>query len=344
MNLFKSLFFSSVSSLNIEWLKKHSPIDILIPYHHLVSDEPVPYIQNLYSFKNVRQFESDLDYLLEHFEPVSLTDIIEHQKNDRPFKSKSFLLTFDDGLRQVYETIMPLLLRKGVPAALFINPAFVDNNSVSYDFKKGLILHKLQTGSIAQSIINKIQKIIDQKISTYNQLYSYVQTINYGNQHIADSIANVLEIDFINFLKQQKPFMTTEQIQIFINKGFHLGAHSIDHPLYSLISLQQQIDQTKISVDWVCKKFNLTYRVFAFPHLDKGVSYAFFNALLNEKEFSLDLVLGNNTAMKERQSKVLHRFIGENPLIPAKTMIKAILSYSIVRKALGKSFVNRTTY
>ncbi|WP_431217293.1 polysaccharide deacetylase family protein [Puia sp. P3] len=32
------------------------------------------------------------------------------------------MICFDDGLRQVYETAAPILLRKGVPAAFFPQP------------------------------------------------------------------------------------------------------------------------------------------------------------------------------------------------------------------------------
>jgi peptidoglycan/xylan/chitin deacetylase (PgdA/CDA1 family) len=135
----------------IEWLKNNAPIDLLIPYHHLVSDEPLPYIERLYAFKNARQFETDLDYLLSHFQPVSLQEVIAHTRQGIPFSKKSFLLCFDDGLRQVYEVAAPILLRKGIPAALFVNPSFVDNAELFYDLKKGLILDALSARSSAAS-------------------------------------------------------------------------------------------------------------------------------------------------------------------------------------------------
>ncbi len=140
---FKRLAFSAISTLPLKLLKRNAPIDVLIPYHHLVADEPVPYIEKLYAFKNSRQFEADLDYLLKYFEPVSLLDVIDHQKRGIKFTKKSFLLTFDDGLRQTYEIVAPILLRKGVSAALFVNPSFVDNKELFYDIKKGALLAKL---------------------------------------------------------------------------------------------------------------------------------------------------------------------------------------------------------
>jgi peptidoglycan/xylan/chitin deacetylase (PgdA/CDA1 family) len=341
MNLLKRFYFSGVSGLNIEWLKKKSPLDILIPYHHLVSGVPVPYIQPLYSFKNTRQFESDLEYLLSHFQPVSLTELIEHRKKQIPFRKKSFLLTFDDGLRQVYETAAPILLRKGVPAALFINPAFVDNKEIFYDLKKGLILSKLAHTKAGTSLLTSAEEFFNKKVSSVPELKECVKSINYLNRHITDAFGKLLEIDFEIFGKEQRPFMTTGEITELVSKGFQLGAHSIDHPLYGLIPEEEQIRQTVESTDWVAKTFNLSYKTFAFPHTDDGVKHSFFEKIFNTGETGIDLILGNSTAMQEDHPRVVHRFIGENPAIPVEKMAKAVLSYSAINKIAGRSFVKR---
>ena len=342
MKILKPLFFSAVSRVPLSWLtKKVNPV-VLIPYQHLVSDEPVPYIRNLYAFKNVRQFEADVDYLLRNFEPVSLTDIIKHQNEGRSFSKTSFLLTFDDGLRQVYDTVMPVLARKGVPAALFLNPAFVDNKELFYDIKKGLIFQHLHSSSVSLPLIRKIGQSLGQRISTLKELYTLVQSINYQCKQQADVIGTLLDIDFSGFVQQYAPFMTTDQIKTCIRNGFQAGAHSIDHPLYRNIPLEEQIRQTKESVNWVCERFNLPYRSFAFPHVDEGVSDAFFSSLLHDEHFRLDMIMGNRTGMAETHHKVLHRFIGENPLLPAETMVKAVLSYQLMRKTFGLSAIKRS--
>src|ERR1700754_987189 len=166
----KRIGFTAMSAMPIEWLKKTSPIEVVSPFHHLVSDEPVPYIEKLYAFKNSRQFEADLDFFLRHFHPFSLEEVIRQVQSGRPFEKKGFLICFDDGLRQVYETAAPILLRKGVPAALFINSAFVDNKDVFYNFKKGLLLDCLDNNRIADSLLQEAGRILDQKIDSLPQL------------------------------------------------------------------------------------------------------------------------------------------------------------------------------
>ena len=353
----KHLYFSGVSTLDIEWLKKKSPLDILIPFHHLVSDEPIPAIKRLYSFKNSRQFEEDLDYLLRYFKPVSVPEIIERQRRGIPFDSKRFLLTFDDGLRQIYEVVAPILWRKGVPAALFVNPSFVDNKELFYDLKKGLILDRLAglAGLAGQhsrlppglpsgkQIFTEAGSMFGQTFSSYAKLETAIRSINYLNRSLTDKLGCLLELDFESFRKEKKPFMTKDEIKILSGKDFSIGAHSIDHPLYSLVGPQEQLRQTLESADWVANTFDQSYKTFAFPHVDTGVSHAFFQQLVGEESSRppLDLILGNTTGMMEQHPRVFHRFIGENPAIPAAKMIKAVLAYSIFRKKLGKSYVKR---
>jgi peptidoglycan/xylan/chitin deacetylase (PgdA/CDA1 family) len=351
----KRLGFAGITALNLEWLKKNSPIRLISPFHHLVSDEPVPYIEKLYAFKNSREFEADLDYFLKNFRPLSLEEVIQQEKTGRPFEKPGFLICFDDGLRQVYETAAPILLRKGVPAAFFINPAFVDNRDIFYNFKKGLILDKFDRSPVNEKIIREAGELLEQKFDSPRQLLTAIRSINYLNRQLMEGLGRIFELDFEAFRKEQRPFMTTPEIKELLEKGFAIGSHSIDHPLYALITPQEQIRQTRESTDWVIKTFNLPYKAFAFPHIDTGVGHAFFEEFVGSTppridrassqtggpSPEMDLLLGNSTGMLEQHPRVIHRFIGENPAIPIDTMVKSVLAYGALRHRVGRQFVRR---
>ena len=67
-----------------------------------------------------------------------------------------------------------------------------------------------------------------------------------------------------------------------IDSGFAIGAHSIDHPIYSALSLEDQLRQTRESLRFIRENFNVGYGAFAFPHHDHNVSRDFFITLHNE--------------------------------------------------------------
>src|SRR6478735_1025353 len=116
MKLYKKIYYSTASFLPISLLKGISPVNLLLPYHHLISDEEVAHVKNLYGYKSKAQFETDLDYLLRHFQPLNPSALIEHYRNGTAIPRNSFLLTFDDGMREVYDLVEPILTRKGVSA------------------------------------------------------------------------------------------------------------------------------------------------------------------------------------------------------------------------------------
>ncbi len=342
MNPLKKCFFTAAKQLDINYLKKSSGLNLLVPFHHLVSDEYIPYIFPLYKYKNVSQFENDLDFLLKNFNPVSLSEVMYQAKQGRPFAKKSFLITFDDAFRNVFDVAMPILLKKGAPAAVFVSPPFVENKIVFYDLKKALILDQLKRKPPNEPLLRHLAGLLTIDQITVRKLMAFVKSINYLNKEIADQIGEILEIDFEAFQQKEKPFMSVNQLKKFIDTGFDVGAHSMTHPLYNMIPFEQQLSETQDSLAWVNNAFAQQHKVFAFPHVDSGVSREFFDHLFSCTQRAVpDLVFGNTTAMLEHNPKIVHRFIGENPAVSMEAMCKAVLLFNIINQARQKQYIQR---
>src|SRR5437868_11346983 len=143
MKLLKKAYYTACSLLPSSIVKKISPVKTLLPYHHLVSDEDLLHIKHLYAYKSSTQFRNDLDYLLKNFHPVSADELSKAINTGEETPSNSFLLTFDDGFKEVYDVISPILLEKGIPAVFFVNPAFIDNKELFYRCKISLVIEEL---------------------------------------------------------------------------------------------------------------------------------------------------------------------------------------------------------
>lgn len=84
----------------------------MLPFYHLVTDNPPTHIRNLYKHKTLTEFKDDLDYLLTHFKPITLKELLEYHQTKKPIPNNSFHLTFDDGLSEFYHIIAPILIEK----------------------------------------------------------------------------------------------------------------------------------------------------------------------------------------------------------------------------------------
>lgn len=338
MSFAKNAFYSAVQLLPLKMLQNRQAGGLILPYHHLVSDKDVTHIKHLYPFKGIKAFKQDLDYLLKHFVPVSLQDVISSLKTGQALPARSFLLTFDDGLREVTETIAPLLIKKGIPAAFFLNSAFIDNKTLYYKFKVSLMVESLKTVNHSSATLAKLAETLG--VSGNDVLIDGIKAISYNNKELADTAGIILGLSFDDFLREQRPFMTIDEIGELVQQGFAIGGHSVDHPYYHQLTLEEQLAQTRESVNFLTERFPLSYRAFAFPHTDEGISNAFFENILNNPD-GLDVIFGTANHKQDISPRILHRFNCERPAIPIYAAVKGILLFNRLDKILNKDLITR---
>lgn len=266
-------FLSEFENGNVE---KSFPLSYFLPVYHCVSDENLPHLQNIIQYKNIKQFEQDLDYFLKYFQFVNWQEFKDFIKGNFKPRKKIALLTFDDGLREFYDVVLPVLERKGIYAVNFINPEFVDNKNLMFRCKASLLIETVKKKS---NLNPQIFSIIKTKENTISEILK----ISYLQQNLLDQLAEILEIDFNSFLNQQKPYMTLHQLKSVTEKGFGISSHSWDHPLYNELTINQQLESCNRTFDYL-KQNDFLYESFAFPFTDFGVEKAFFDQLFRNPE------------------------------------------------------------
>lgn len=150
-------------------------------------------------------------------------------------------------------------------------------------------------------------------------------------------IANIFGIHFQEYLKTHRPYMSRIEIEKLQKDGFHIGAHSKNHPMYHQISLDAQINQTKDSLAFVARHFPSTVRSFAFPFSSDGVSLPFFETMNSH----LDISFGTSGLKLDAVSNHLHRVPMEGTMVSAERLIKGEYLYYFLKKQLGKHFYKR---
>jgi peptidoglycan/xylan/chitin deacetylase (PgdA/CDA1 family) len=286
--------------------------DFIIPFYHVVSDEECPHIRHLYGYKSVKRFEEDIDYLARHYQPVgadALPDIVAGK-----YKGKRImLLTFDDGLRQMYDIVAPILLRKGIPAVFFLNTDFIDNKGLMFRYK----------ASLAWDLVTDKQKL----------------TNAISDTQVMEQLTSVITDRFAVFLREYKPYMTTTQIQSLLSEGFTIGAHSSSHPYYEYLSLDEQLDETLGSLDILAKDFGITQRLFAFPFTDHGVSKSFFDRIFAEGK--VDFSFGGAGIKNDVHPRQFQRIPMEGWSAGAEQTLKSEYLYYMLRGPLGRNTIQR---
>ena len=337
MNLLKKAYYRACSVFPPSLIQRISPVKTLLPYHHLVSDKELLHIKHLYSYKNTNQFKKDIDYLLKYFKPATVDELVDGINKKRSLPSGTFLLTFDDGFKEVYEVIAPILFSRKVPAIFFINPAFIDNKELFYRCKISLLIEELSKRNNALEIASEI---MEQPFGDFQQLKVQLKKITQLNKFILDAIADSINYSFSDYMETEKPFMTTGQIEELSKNGFVIGSHSWDHPYYEFLSAEEQVSQTIQSMKFVKDSTKVKYDCFSFPHTDAVVTQDFFDRM-NREPVKPDILFGIQNQKMEVKNRMLHRFNAERPEVTMRSQVNGILLYSLMQKALGRNTIQR---
>lgn len=248
----------------------------IFPFYHIVSNNSPAHVKHLsYYVKSEKEFEKDIDFYLKHYKSESLNNI---NLFDSKINSNKFFLSFDDGLSECYHTIAPLLKKKGVHATFFLNSDFIDNKALFLKFEQSLFVEYFKS----KSSTSQQKKVVSLTEAYFGNREHFLNYTNF-NEELKKKTKEVLGLDFNTYLKKEKPYLSTFQINSLINDGFSIGAHSINHPLYSDLSLKEQLFQTKKSMKFIEEKFNINDNLFSFPFTDFGVSDIFFSEIFANK-------------------------------------------------------------
>ena len=338
LSLKRSFISRVINLLPFSVIRKVGGGKLILPYYHLVCDAEVPHIGHLYRFKNIRQFIEDIEFLLGNYEPTSLTEVLQNIKKGGSQHYNCFLLSFDDGLREIYDIIAPLLLEKGVPATFFLNSAFIDNRELCAEHKASILARRIEKG-LSPGEKQQIKRILAEGNTLRSNVIDVLLKVDYLHHSVLDRIGEMLGIDFEDYLRRNQPYLTSDQIRELIKKGFTVGGHSIDHPRYASLSLDEQVFQTIESVQSIRKQFGLEYGAFAFPHTDSGISLEFFKRI--RESDVIDISFGNRGMLEDITPHHIERFSMERPMLPAKEVIAWHYMRSVFKKVTGENPIRR---
>lgn len=313
---------------------------LVLPFYHAVSNDAPPYLKHLYKVRSVKQFENDLNSLLKYYEPISIEQLLSHVQGVRKIKKPSFFISFDDGLKEFKEFAFPLLQKKGIPSALFVNTSFVDNKQLFFRFKASLLLDFISENK-NEKLINEANEAFSSIVNTVDNLSDFIKGIKYDQAIFLDNLADLFQIDFKHFLEQNKPYLSKTDLQEMANQGVHIGAHSKDHPLFSALTDDEKFNQITDSVSWVKNNLNQSINSFSYPFTDYEVSGDFFKKVFNNETPRVDLTFGTAGIKNEHFKQHLQRIPIEDYSHEILQILRMQYMYYLAKVPFFKNTIKR---
>jgi peptidoglycan/xylan/chitin deacetylase (PgdA/CDA1 family) len=335
-------FFNSASALVpfrfliSKALKNTRNYKIVAPFYHLISSETPLHIKHLYPVISPGQFKADLDFMLRHFSPIDASDIAKVQLGEIKLTKPPLFLSFDDGFREISTVVAPILLAKGIPATFFVTPDFVDNADMLYRGKLSLIaehIYGLGTKFIAPDfLLSQWGRGIVKPKPFVKRLFD----LGINDVGLIERIAQYFEVDIKSYLSNNKPYLNLDEVQTLAQNGFKIGAHSLSHPNFAEISLNEQIKEVEESISWIQRNIPNQPRLFAFPFTNFGLSSEFYTYFLARKPDIFYMMFGTAGLKPTSSKKLLHRIPMEIKGKEAKQVLKSEFFYYLLKSLVGK--------
>jgi peptidoglycan/xylan/chitin deacetylase (PgdA/CDA1 family) len=308
------------------------PAGILFPAGHIVGPIAPLHVRHLYRIPSLTKFKSDIDFLGQRYQPLQLSELERIGRvPEKKGPASHFVLSFDDGMREVYEVIAPILREKGIPAIFFLNSTTIDNKQLMWRHKISLLIARSQHE----------RACVPPRLRMYpgKSVCEKLLALRVADEGMLDEIAAFYELDFDEYLRSTQPYLTTEQVLELARSGFEFGAHSASHPYFSEIPLESQKEEISKSVRFI-RTLGLQCRYFAFPFHDNGVSTCVFSHM---KELELVLSFGTSDARLDSVPFSFQRFAldDENSDSTVPEILNQLSAKSFVRRLSRTEVIRR---
>jgi peptidoglycan/xylan/chitin deacetylase (PgdA/CDA1 family) len=251
----------------------HAPL--VIGYHRVVenvADAAKTDMPTLLT--SAAMFERHIDWIGRHFQFVSLDDIGDRIERDVPFSQPVAAVTFDDGYRDVFENAVPILERKGIPAAMFVVTDLVGRSDWQIHDRLYHLLDKAYDGWVDPWLgLTRLCADVDLRASDIPGMraasrnpYSAVTTLLPAiSQADADRLMTVLDTQVGNGTTKMPRTADWSMLEQMHRAGFTIGSHTKTHVWLAHESEERCIDELRDSRQALERRLGAPMDHFAYP-------------------------------------------------------------------------------
>ncbi|WP_339001889.1 polysaccharide deacetylase family protein [Fusobacterium animalis] len=250
----------------------------VVMYHYVrdLKNSRYPNIKGL----DIDKFKKQIKFFKENYNFIKIEDIITYYKNPKEKKlpEKAILLTFDDGYKDHYTYVLPVLLENNIQGSFYIPTKCFQDKKV-LDVNK---IHFILESCIGEE--DKILKDIEEYLKINKDSRILLSYNDYFKEYAVVSRFDKKEVIFIKRMLQvvlpedyrqklvdilfkkyvctigdkiisertfwEELYLTPEQIRIMEKLGMHIGFHSHDHVWLNSLSKEEQEFQIKSSINY----------------------------------------------------------------------------------------------
>ena len=207
-------------------------------------------------------FASQIEYLAAHFDIVSLDAALERLRAQAPPARREVVLTFDDGLRNNYTVVYPILKRLGVPATYFVCPGLVESGRWlwNHDARERLrALTPAQRAVVCASITSPESEVED--------ILEWMKTLDPVRRGgVEDAIRSATPgFEPTSLQRERFDVMRWNELAALDPDLITIGSHTVTHPILTTLDHSALVFEIQESRRWLERRLGRAVEHFCYP-------------------------------------------------------------------------------
>lgn len=262
-----------------DFIRRVKGHNVAIINYHRVDDESDVFLDKL----DTQTFEKQLQYVKERFEILPLNELSQRLKAGTSGGNSYAAITFDDGYKDNFAQVLPILRKHGIKAAFFLITDVLDRKSMLWvDEVRYLIHHNDEKEILWNEKDIHIGSQVEKEM-VVNQIVSSLRSRGTGNglDKLRESCGCEAPQELIESL-----YMSWDDIREISEEGHVIGSHTISHPDLTRLSLAETRKEVVESKTRLEKELGVEVDSFAYPF---GASNEETERLIESAEYSCGL-------------------------------------------------------
>ena len=223
----------------------------------------------------VDAFEAQMRFLLEHFRPARLRDLVPHAE---PHEGVCFGVSFDDGYRDNLTLAAPVLERLGIPALIFLTTDFVGTQRLFWWERLGGLLRatrasRLELGAVAPELgarwaLPREFGLDDERARGEAHRLISMALMRTPPSEIDGILARLASALGVRLRDEgrEAPLLDWNDVRRWRAAGMDVGAHGASHANLGLVSDAEADREVRESLAAVARETDSPAEVFAYPY------------------------------------------------------------------------------
>ena len=233
---------------------------------HEVADTESVFTKGLGVTVTRKQFEAALKFIVKHYTPVSLQDVLL-ESDSKSLPPRPVLLTFDDAYASVSKFAAPMCAELGVPAVFFVNGSCLDNQQLALE---NLICYvtNVQGLDTVNAAIQSVDGAGNLAVGSLLEVFSRFlpATSLQGRLDFRSALVRLAGIHESELAAEAGLYLSGQQLRDLANFNFEIGNHTYSHANCRILSSADfagEIDKNKAILEDVS---GTKVRSFSVPY------------------------------------------------------------------------------